>query len=263
LSKNDFKVSVITVVKNAAKTIVRCMESVAEQTYQNVHHILIDGNSTDGTTGLIESFVRSRNSVNYCHIIGQDNSLWHAMNIGITESSGSDFVIFLNSDDIFSENLFIELAIRQMASECLELLYGPVLVGRFGDTKFDIIRTYPAYDLCARNLVCGLMPPHPGAVFSRRLFSDYGLYLEDGKQYAPDFEFYVRLMLGEIKYSITDCPSVHMSMDGLSHTDKAYIFSRAKRQVNSLGRNGIRSSYLVIFVHKIFKLCNRVFGKAY
>ena len=263
MSNSKLEVSVITVVKNASETIEGCLESVANQTYENVHHILVDGNSTDGTTELIEAFIKSRNRANYHHIIGKDNSLWHAMNIGLEESSSSDFVIFLNSDDVFCESCFIEMAMRQMALESLELLYGPVLIGLFNDDKFNVLRTYPAYDLCKRNLVCGLMPPHPGTVFRRSLFLDYGLYTEDWKQYAPDFEFYVRLMVGEVKYSIVDRPSVYMSMNGVSHTNKTYIFSRARRQVNSLSLNSIYSSYLVIFMYKIYKLFKRFFGQAY
>ena len=42
------KVSVITVVLNAARTIRHCLDSVQGQTHP-AEHIVIDGNSTDGT----------------------------------------------------------------------------------------------------------------------------------------------------------------------------------------------------------------------
>jgi glycosyltransferase involved in cell wall biosynthesis len=41
------KVSIISVVLNAAKTVRDCIESVMGQTYRTVEHIFIDGGSTE------------------------------------------------------------------------------------------------------------------------------------------------------------------------------------------------------------------------
>jgi len=47
------KISVITVVRNAEKTITDTLQSVSSQTYGNVEHIVIDGASTDQTVSII------------------------------------------------------------------------------------------------------------------------------------------------------------------------------------------------------------------
>ncbi|MGQ9817941.1 MAG: glycosyltransferase [bacterium] len=43
------KISIITSVYNGAKTIGPCIQSVQNQTYHHIEHIIIDGGSTDGT----------------------------------------------------------------------------------------------------------------------------------------------------------------------------------------------------------------------
>ena len=48
------KVSVVTIIFNLRKagrinSFIQCLKSVHNQTYKNIEHIVVDGNSTDGT----------------------------------------------------------------------------------------------------------------------------------------------------------------------------------------------------------------------
>jgi glycosyltransferase involved in cell wall biosynthesis len=45
----DIKFSIITVVRNASQSIGKILSSIDEQGSENVEHIVVDGNSTDGT----------------------------------------------------------------------------------------------------------------------------------------------------------------------------------------------------------------------
>jgi len=49
-------VSIITITRNRASLIHRCIESIQKQTYQNYEHIIIDGASTDNTREVVESY---------------------------------------------------------------------------------------------------------------------------------------------------------------------------------------------------------------
>ena len=42
-------ITIITVVKNSASTIEKCVQSVITQNYDKIEYIVIDGNSQDGT----------------------------------------------------------------------------------------------------------------------------------------------------------------------------------------------------------------------
>ena len=43
------KVSIITLTNNSEKNIHRCLESIHNQSYSNIEHIIIDNKSSDNT----------------------------------------------------------------------------------------------------------------------------------------------------------------------------------------------------------------------
>ena len=50
------KITVITVVYNAADTIKDTIQSVIDQDYLDIEHVVIDGGSTDGTMDVVNSY---------------------------------------------------------------------------------------------------------------------------------------------------------------------------------------------------------------
>jgi len=49
------KVSIITATFNSEYTILDCIESVNQQTYTNIEHTIIDGDSHDSTIKIIKN----------------------------------------------------------------------------------------------------------------------------------------------------------------------------------------------------------------
>ena len=49
------KVSIVTLTNNSEKNIQRCIDSVKNQTYKNIEHIIIDNVSSDDTKKIISS----------------------------------------------------------------------------------------------------------------------------------------------------------------------------------------------------------------
>ena len=82
------------------KTIV----SVINQTYDDYEYIIIDGNSTDDSVKVIKQFA---DKVTYW-ISEPDSGIYNAMNKGIAASTG-DYLIFLNSSDVFYNERVLEL----------------------------------------------------------------------------------------------------------------------------------------------------------
>lgn len=89
-------ISVITITYNAAETLPLTMESVAEQTFKDFEHIVVDGASKDDTI-----IVARRMGKPGLRIISEpDDGLYDAMNKGLKKARGR-YLIFLNSGDRF------------------------------------------------------------------------------------------------------------------------------------------------------------------
>jgi len=49
-------VSIIIPTRNSEKTLEKCLQSIREQTYKNIEIIVVDNNSTDGTSGIAKKY---------------------------------------------------------------------------------------------------------------------------------------------------------------------------------------------------------------
>ena len=105
------KISIVTATYNSVKTLKDTIESVLGQTCQDYEYIVIDGNSTDGTQALVESY-RDRFGDRLILVSEPDKGLYDAMNKGIKRATG-DFIGMVNSEDfVSSPNLLVALAAK-------------------------------------------------------------------------------------------------------------------------------------------------------
>ena len=98
-------VSIIIPVFNAEKYLKKCIESVINQTYQNIEVILIDDGSTDNSPLIYREYARKDNRLK---INRQKNlGVSAARNNGIRMATG-EYIIFIDADDWIEVNM-IEL----------------------------------------------------------------------------------------------------------------------------------------------------------
>ena len=92
-------ISLITCTKNSGKYLEECLQSIQNQTYKNIQHIIIDGDSTDDTSQIIEKY---RDQIDVL-ISEKDKGIYDAFNKGMLHVKG-DYFGFVNSDDILMPN---------------------------------------------------------------------------------------------------------------------------------------------------------------
>ena len=96
------KISIVTITYNAAKLLGPTLESVRNQHYIDVEHLIVDGASTDGTVAIAEQYRDSTDAVATGHnvivVSEPDKGLYDAMNKGLHRVTG-DYVVFLNAGD--------------------------------------------------------------------------------------------------------------------------------------------------------------------
>ena len=95
-------ITYITITFNAEKVVQRTLDSVLQQDYPHITHLIIDGASTDGTLRLAEDYQARSNAADNGHSVQitsePDGGIYDAMNKGLRSATG-DYVCFLNAGD--------------------------------------------------------------------------------------------------------------------------------------------------------------------
>jgi len=105
------KVSIVIPIYNAEKTLQKSLDSLKQQTYQNIQIILVDDASTDQSLKVIEESIGSNTKFQIIHQT-QNSGASAARNAGIKQSTG-EYLFFLDADDWLEFNaieLLVELA---------------------------------------------------------------------------------------------------------------------------------------------------------
>lgn len=88
-------VSVIVAVRNGERFLAAALESIYAQDYRSFEVIVVDGQSTDNTAAIAQSFAR----VQYIWQMGQ--GIADAYNLGLAAAQGS-LIAFLSHDDLWT-----------------------------------------------------------------------------------------------------------------------------------------------------------------
>jgi glycosyltransferase involved in cell wall biosynthesis len=99
------KISVIVPIYNVENYLNRCIDSIVNQTYENLEIILVDDGSPDDCGDICEQYSDSDKRIHVIH--KRNGGLSSARNIGI-EYASSDYIVFVDSDDWLDLNM-IEL----------------------------------------------------------------------------------------------------------------------------------------------------------
>lgn len=91
--KNTQTVSIIVTTYNSAKFVENCIDSLLNQTVNNIEIIVVDDASTDNTVEIIKKYPTIK-----LIELDENNGTYYARNIGISQSSGQ-FITFQDSDD--------------------------------------------------------------------------------------------------------------------------------------------------------------------
>lgn len=100
------KISVIIPVYNTGKYLVKCLESVINQTLKDIEIICIDDGSTDNSLEILKEFAKKDSRMKFLTQKNQGQSV--ARNAGIKTAQG-EYIGFIDSDDWADEKMFEKL----------------------------------------------------------------------------------------------------------------------------------------------------------
>ena len=93
-------VSIIIPVYNSEKFLAKCLDSILEQTYQNIEIIVVDDGSTDSSPDILKRY-----SDKILIFSQKNNGLASALNLGISKMKGHWLKWFSPDDVMFSNTL--------------------------------------------------------------------------------------------------------------------------------------------------------------
>lgn len=209
------RVTIITVCYNRKNTIEKAIKSVLEQNYDNIEYIVIDGNSTDGTKEIIETY-RDRLSQ---YISEPDKGMYDAINKGLRLATGDVIGLMHSDDEFYDKEVISRIASRFNNEQYIDGVYGDgVYVSN--DNKERLIRNRIGGGFSLKRVKKGWLPLHPTVYLKKSIIDKHGLYNLDFK-IASDTEFLLRYLYKyEIKMSYIDSYIVKMRMGGMSTSFK-------------------------------------------
>jgi len=181
--KNKIKISIITVCLNSEKTIESTIQSVVNQTCDNIEYIIIDGVSKDNTLNIIQKYSNKISLV----ISEKDRGIYDAMNKGIKNSSG-EIIYFLNSGDYFFDKTIVEKVMNKF-DENIDLIYGDIIRYKCnGNKKYISYKFSNVFDFLM-NGIC-----HQAIFSRRRVFLHNSLFNTHYPKYA-DYDWLLNLIV--------------------------------------------------------------------
>lgn len=234
------KISVITVSYNSARTIERTLQCVADQDWEDVEHIVIDGASTDGTKQILEHYLR-----HLAYFVSEpDSGIYDAMNKGLAHATG-DVICFLNADDHYASSNVLSKVAFQMRDCNLDALMGDVGFFHERDSK-RMVRRYRSDRFSPSRLAWGWMPAHPALFLRKEVFHHVGLF-KTNYRIAGDFEFIVRAFRGHaLRYLHVPEVLVNMQTGGVSTSGLRSKIILNQEMLRACRENGLQTNMLKI-----------------
>lgn len=199
---NYLKLSIITINLNNKEGLKKTIDSISKQSFKSYEHIIIDGESVDGSKEVIVKYQDSNPHVTFW-VSEKDSGIYNAMNKGISHASG-EYLLFLNSGD-YLESEVLSLVHEQLTGE--DIIYGDLyFISKEGEQRLE---TFNHSDLSISTV---LMPsfyiPHPAAFIKRNLFEKE--QYDEQYKIVSDWFFFVKQIIFEnrttkhIPYAITN-----------------------------------------------------------
>lgn len=209
------RVTIITVCYNRKNTIAKAIQSVLEQNYNDIEYIVIDGNSTDGTKEIIETY---KDKISQ-YISEPDKGMYDAINKGLKLATGDIIGLMHSDDEFYDKKVITRIASRFDSEKYIDGVYGDgVYVSN--DKQERLIRNRIGGVFSLKKVKKGWLPLHPTVYLKKNIIDKYGLYNLDFK-IASDTEFLLRYLYKyEIKMSYVDSYIVKMRMGGMSTSFK-------------------------------------------
>ena len=220
-------VSIIVPVYNAEDYLHRCLDSLLSQTLEDLEIIAVDDGSSDGSSGILDSYAGKDNRVKVIHV--RNGGVSKARNLGLDVARGEYFG-FVDSDDWVDPDMFEVLLTTAREADA-----DVSVCGVYGETenrgkkvlspKQAVVCMYTEPGFCGYSC---------NKLVRRGLLSE-NRYDEHLKCYE-DLALFHRVFSDCSKVAWTDTPLYHYEKHADSATSDFHLSTSEKEGLKALGR---------------------------
>ena len=189
--EEKLKISIVTVSLNQCEFIKDNLDSVVNQDYSEIEHIVVDGGSTDGTVELLKQY----SDLNW--VSEPDKGQSDALNKGFKRATG-EIIGWINSDDKLHENALLHVADFFYQNPDAIAVVGDLAIL---DTSGKRIGKIKSRDMDHNFLVSEAKGITQQSIFFKRSVFDEIGYIDEKLNFAMDRDFFIRVAkIGPIIY---------------------------------------------------------------
>lgn len=213
-------ISIITVVYNGEKYLEQTIQSVLNQTYQNIEYIIIDGGSTDDTINIIKKY-----EANLAYWVSEpDYGIYHAFNKGIVASKG-DIIGIINADDWYE---------LDVVEKIVQFQDYDIITGNCYNWKKDkkYIKTYKKLNFSRYAMPIN----HPATFVKRIVYKEVGLFPLHYK-ITGDYYFIAKSWKAGRSFYFLDDVLVNFREEGISRKYRLFNYIECMKVQEELKLN--------------------------
>ena len=242
---NNCQVSIVTISKNNYQGLQKTLQSVKEQDYKIIEHIVIDGDSDDGSKEFLDSYTHSKN---YIYLSELDNGISSAFNKGLQKSNG-DLIFFLNSGDVFFSKTVISEVVQSYMQHKWKCAIGVTVTTSFaGETIF-----YRPPQLSSKFLKYFMFLPHQGFFCETSLHKNYKY--NESLKISMDYELFLRMLKNITIFYLPTVISIR-EPGGISSQTQKRISEHS--QIRLIYANKIHEKLIISILNRLIILKNNL-----
>lgn len=225
-------ITVVTVVYNGESTLEQTIQSVVNQTYDNIEYIIVDGGSKDGTLDIIKKY---EDKIDYWQS-EPDKGIYDAMNKGIGLAMG-EYIALLNSGDWYEQDAIASVVDAYKENKNIDVFYSLMRVLN-EENEIQWIYGY------GHKVLNSFMISHPTSFVKRSVYekNQYNLSYRS----AADYDLFLTLYQKDYKFYFIEKINANYLLGGMSDS---YI--------------GKKESLLVQYRHKTITFYTFIFKYLY
>lgn len=236
------KISIVTPSYNSQNYIEQTIQSIMNQSYKNFEHIVIDGNSTDGTIKILKKYPHLQ------WISESDKGQADAINKGFQLASG-DILAWQNADDLYFPETFQLVVDFFKDNPDIDVIYGGYqIIGDKGEVlcKVDPMNWNLWLFSHGRSV-----PLQPTVFWRRKVYEGVGI-LDINLHYCMDIDFFCRACKNNFKFAKVNQLLGQFRLYENSKTGQKKNLKNIYKERKQVFRENFTYSLFDIFIYEVF-----------